>query len=350
MVFSTVIVPFICSYFIAKEIVGERDNVSDYLFCCVLIATSAIGCFLYNIVLISRSFGILASAFLTGAEFGWRNGLLNSLVAIFTPSLGSALANIWSIMQKLFVEIPLEEPVAHRPFRNAYEPNLDLEEHEFLIIYNEYLQLNNEEITSLQNSQITEITSLLEEYLQLKQRLSEDECPILCERPSIENTIVLMKQYRNENDVWLPIPNTSVIFDKPSLTQLHHQVHPLTRDSLITPSEYELNGTQYPTRYRFHRYYSDSNPPLEMSQALNQMALTLKSRLQDLPAPRVSLTLEELRAVRLLKFTHFLNEQKMPPNITQLRSTRINHSSALFSMPTTDATDVLLNQNIAKNM
>jgi len=148
------------------------------------------------------------------------------------------------------------------------------------LIRNSPTPLTVEEIRILLNAGDKGIKEHVEHYKVL-QMLATEKCAILQDRPeNKQDTILLVKQYQKDR-VWLPVPLGTHVFDKDSLKQwlLEHAVHPLTRDKMTQPSDYEADNVLYPARYIVHDYYLDKSYPHGFSQEMADLTATLRTSL-----------------------------------------------------------------------
>ena len=148
--------------------------------------------------------------------------------------------------------------------------------------------LTQSETAALANINDMQIRTLLLAYNNVKERLETNECPVSLCRPEKENTVVLVKQYHQEES-WLSLPNGSIIIDRESLKGIciNNPRHPTTRDSLESPRQYELNNVRHETRYRYHDYYV-SEKETGISQELHMKGAVLRARLLAQPAAQTS--------------------------------------------------------------
>ena len=258
----------------------------------------------------------LITSIITGARFGWRSGFVGVVSSIFNGFGGMGLSII--VINPLFIFkaartiTAAQNTIAPRtqhvlmkllsPFRGdeidlPTEEQFDrlaLTENEVTAIGDDQQVLLDDEMTLLQSSVEPETTHLLTAYCNLKQRLDNDECPILFDRPERADSIIMVKQYFRDNQ-WLPVPTQSTLFDKNMLKNsfLSDPRHPMTRDSFISPKKHTVEDTAYETRYRFHNLYIDGLTP-GISQELNVMGAQLKALLQTMP--RIELSENKLDA------------------------------------------------------
>ena len=158
-------------------------------------------------------------------------------------------------------------------------------------------KLTSVEIAQLEQDHNQEIKDLIATYNNLHTRLEQDVCPILFDRPEKNETVLLVKYYQRDEQ-WLPIPNSSYIFDKSSLQGwlAGHSPHPNTRDSITNPAQYE----GCPTRYKSYPYYSSADSTSGNSEELSGMATALRAHISSQPRRVVAITTEKnnLRAAR----------------------------------------------------
>lgn len=203
-------------------------------------------------------------------SLGWEHRLVDipqAYVAAFERDYSYMAERVRTALDSVFESA---EPVA-----KLTEIDLHLSAKEIWEIEQNDKRLDDNEITLIKSSNNNEINELFNRYEALIERLDKDECPVSLGRPEKDNTIVLMKQYYINNQ-WLPVPNSSTIFDKESLnvTLSTHTNHPLTRDSFLSPPNYE----GHETRHRIHPYYTNSKPD-GISQELNCLCHELRKKL-----------------------------------------------------------------------
>ena len=129
-----------------------------------------------------------------------------------------------------------------------------------------------------------------EAYKDLR-RLETDTCSILADRPERDNTILLVKQYK-DGDRWFPVPGVVNVHDKESLqTWLvgreglpGNAVHPSNRDLILAPPRYQVGLITYETRYIFHPYYvaEEGVDQPGVSHEVNQFTAILRARLRQM--------------------------------------------------------------------
>ena len=149
-------------------------------------------------------------------------------------------------------------------------------------------------------------------YKDLLSRLEENVCPLLIEGPEKKEAVLLTKQYQNQGGPWLPVPNSSKVYDKESLQQalaIHGQMtHPTSRDLISTPSAYELYP-HAPTRYVWHKYYVNEGAVSGISQELSGQAQELRGRLDSAPRPTAQLTPSKVELIRCARLAFFERNQ-----------------------------------------
>lgn len=160
----------------------------------------------------------------------------------------------------------------------------------------EYSTLND-----MGNSDPT-VKALMTRYNEVKTYINTGECIIGKYTPEHNDKIVLVKQYR-KNDVWLPVPNSSTIFEREYLRLLccesitQQLTHPGHRDHLLPgkSSKYqlpvislnpEIKAELYETRYKFHNCYRNktnikaSTPTNQDDNIINQDLYYLTAELR----------------------------------------------------------------------
>ncbi|MDP3562023.1 MAG: hypothetical protein Q8R83_07595 [Legionellaceae bacterium] len=136
--------------------------------------------------------------------------------------------------------------------------------------------LSKEELSFYKQHQHQAVLPLIERYESIQNELKAIEnepCVMQLNVPEPKDKIVLVKQYciasmLGTREQWRAIPNSSIanssiICDRESLKSLCCDTHvgqtqlknPLTRDPLLHPAKYNLNNTEYKTRYRYHDFY-----------------------------------------------------------------------------------------------
>lgn len=187
-------------------------------------------------------------------------------------------------------EIALTSQMTEEEF-NAME----LSTAEITILKSQRLPLSDENIRHLERSTDAVVVAKLREYKNLL-RLETDLCSILFDRPERQDTILLVKQYKN-GSIWLPVPGVADIFDKNSLKTWFVSspenptiaVHPKNRDRIKLPSPHTVGTVNYRTRYVFHPYYpADEDSGLGLSQEINQLSEELRGFL-EVPAAEPTL-------------------------------------------------------------
>lgn len=144
-----------------------------------------------------------------------------------------------------------------------------------------------EQLTPLEMSLLKNYNAL-KSYKNLK-RIETDDCPIKLERPLLEETVLLAKQFK-QGEQWLPVPGKVSVFDKERLQQLflnsdhrHPLRHPETRDLILSPSSYYCNGIAYVARYIVHPYYISGEEAGQrgICQEANDLCIYLRSQLSN---------------------------------------------------------------------
>lgn len=234
-------------------------------------------------------------------------------IDIDRPSFAEDLYNKLFVGE-VFVEDPLQRDAIPRDapqrdeFRRQQRQSIDslpLSDAELAILRADHVeQLTANEIAQLEGYQNQVIKAQLEEYKNLHQRLEVDQCPITTERPSRDDTLLVVKLYQ-DGVKWVPVPNSSYIFYKDALNQHFEKNainvrHPIMGESITLPEPYtkadQHNSciTRYTAQYRIYPYYPSTDATSGTSQELSNMAKRLKAHLV--------MTNEEVRAKRFRFF------------------------------------------------
>ena len=278
----------------------------------ILTTTALAGLFVgvLPVLVLFKAFYLLIRAPYEGAKIGWNEGLyaLFSICfhALDEPSLveeeqnadpiGDGLLDFLGInTNDLLEQLGLLTVDAARPALSEDEFNAcELSAEEFGAMQaNQLPPLTVDEIAKLEADGSPAVLDVLKKYKDIE-RYKTDTCPILAFRPEREETILLVKQYQH-NGQWHPIPGSAHIFDKASLkialvgtltdegtTISGHGDHPVTRDKILRPSNYQVDeNTSYETRFVFHRYYANDVGE-GLCQEANLLTRILRDRLQEL--------------------------------------------------------------------
>ncbi len=164
-------------------------------------------------------------------------------------------------------------------------------------------RLNSNELERLAQAIDPNIIYRLGNYNELSARLDVDPCLITSERPSKQDTVLLMKQYF-DGQRWTPVPGTSYIFSEENLVRWHQMPdktnHIIFGDNLYIPNHYE----GFETRYVSHRYYDTPESQVGISQELSEQADFLRQYLGRQPkvVDPEEARRQQMRAARLHRF------------------------------------------------
>ena len=147
---------------------------------------------------------------------------------------------------------------------------------------NRRARLTMDEIRRLE---LSDVTTELNAYKNLL-RLDTDLCAISLDRPSREDAVLLVKQYKNRAE-WVPVRGSAHIYDKEMLRGyfMVNAVHPTNGDLILAPSRHRMDGVEHETRYILHPYYVGAGPGV--SQEGNALTKLLRNRLQRMPINEV---------------------------------------------------------------